>query len=182
MFKKDKEPEIVMTPEQKIIATTKAIQDLKHKKRPVRWVEKGNIKYSHRNERINNQIDDAIKVETKKLELAEKEFDNPQLAPQKIVYDKSRRTTLNITTGDIGSNNKNGMNDNSILSGKTTGKTKKKPATHNEIDKKTKAKLILFTIVVILVAAGLMALIFHVHNCLNSGNDNSSSTYSVQII
>ena len=110
-------------------------------------------------------------------QLAEYEIKHPAPAPK--IQDNSRRTTITANV-KVNSENKKGVNDafNSNKIGKTTKNSKKKTATPKEGKKKSKAKMIFFCIVAVLVAAGLIALTVRITNCVRDNQDNSSNTYS----
>lgn len=170
-----------LTPEEKIKIARKE-QDRALKKR-----KKLNEKYPFLSlckdndevKELNKRIARAIADENFARELAIETAKHPKPAPQKL--DQSRHTTIKV--GDIGSNNKKGINDNPVFSGNQIGKGQKETtAAPTEHKKKSKVKLIFFIVVAVLVIAGTAALSSYITSCVYKSKENSSCTYSVQTI
>lgn len=180
--KKQVTPQKEMTPDEIIISSTAKKLELENELKRL-------PKYD-RFYKPNPEIDDLkaqIAVEQTKIDLARqnKEAELNKSQPHTLIQKTTKNTRTDIKT-DIKVNSDNQKTNNWGAQGNKfeLNKADKPKATKSSYEpkKKSKAKLIFWLVVIVIVLAGDAALSSYITSCIYKSKDNSSSTYSVQKI
>lgn len=185
IFKKKKISDAERHPDEVIQEATDNINKLTNQIKPEFYSNDRNEFFtSYKIQKHNEKLKLKIAHEETRKELAEKRSSNPTPPPQNVHndYRRTKITTITATAsvGDVGSNNKKGVNDNlkDNQIANNTRKAKKQTTTAPiEIKKKSKAKLIFYSIFAVLVLVGVITLTIYITNCVRDIQDNSSSAY-----